>query len=184
MPARVRLFAVLVAALAGCGQAPRRETVAPERRSAVLTVTSPAFKAGGTIPKRHSRKEGDNVSPPLSWTGAPEGTKGFAIVCDDPDAPGAKPWVHWVLYGIPAGSAGLAEGQTAGGVEGVNSWNAPGYDGPQPPAGHGPHHYHFRVYALDTEPGLGPGASKEKFLAAMKGHILAEGALVGVYERK
>lgn len=146
-----------------------------------ITVTSPAFAAGERIPKKHAyRPEGQNVPPALRWTGMPAGARELALICDDPDAPVAEPWVHWVLYGIPATATGLPEGA---GVEGENSWEEGGYGGPFPPKGHGTHHYHFKVYALDVELDLGPGATKAQLLKAMKGHVLAEGELVGTYSR-
>jgi hypothetical protein len=183
--------------LAGCARAPREEKRAaaevPERRKGVIELTSAAFGQGGVIPKKHTG-EGEDVSPPLSWKGVPEGTKELALVCDDPDAPsprrpGPEPWVHWVLYRIPAGAAGLGEGETGGGVEGVNSWPAGSpqrsrYAGPMPPPGSGAHRYFFRLYALDGELDLGPGATKKELLAAIEGHVLAEGELVGTYERE
>jgi hypothetical protein len=147
-----------------------------------LSVTSTAFAAHAAIPKRHTG-EGPDVSPPLAWSGAPAGVKEFALVCDDPDAPTPRPWVHWVLHGIPADRTSLAEGDTVG-VPGVTDFGRTGYGGPMPPKGHGVHHYHFKVYALDRPAGLPPGATKGQLLAAMKGHILAEGELAGTYERK
>jgi len=90
-----------------------------------IAVTSSAFEPGAAIPKKHTG-EGQDVSPPLDWTGLPDGTKEIALICDDPDAPSAEPWVHWVLYKLPAGTTALAEGQNGGGLEGKNSWNGTG----------------------------------------------------------
>ncbi len=148
-----------------------------------MKLESPAFKDGQPIPRRHTG-EGEDLSPALAWSGVPPGTKEFALVCDDPDAPREKPWVHWVLYGIPAGTTGLKEASKGVGVDGKNDFGRPGYGGPMPPKGHGIHHYRFRLYTLDAALDLGPGATKDQLLAALKGHILAETELVGTYERK
>lgn len=150
--------------------------------SMAIGVSSPAFEAGGTIPRRHTG-EGEDVSPPLEWSGLPEGTRELALICDDPDAPMPEPFVHWVLYKIPANKSGLSEGSAEGALEGRNSFGKVGYGGPMPPEGHGTHHYHFKVYALETQLDATPGLSKDQLLAAMEGHVLAEGELVGTYER-
>jgi Raf kinase inhibitor-like YbhB/YbcL family protein len=159
-----------------------------------FTLTSGAFKSGRPIPKRHTG-EGDDVSPALDWEGAPNETKEFALICDDPDAPTPEPWVHWVIYGIPAEVRALPEGvksnvaqlsQPVAARQGKNSWPSGvtiGYRGPMPPPGHGTHHYHFRLYALDTKLELASGATKQQLLDAMKGHVLADVELVGTYER-
>lgn len=148
----------------------------------MLKVTSSAFEPNGAIPTKYTG-EGEDISPPLSWDGAPDGTQEFALVCDDPDAPMAEPFVHWVLYGIPKHRTSLPEGTDGGGMEGKSSFDSQGYGGPMPPPGHGTHHYHFTVYALDTPLELSPGASKADLLDAMEGHILDQGELVGTYER-
>lgn len=155
-----------------------------------LSVSSKAFAAGEPIPTRFSG-DGSDVSPALNWTRIPPGTAELALICDDPDAPTAEPWVHWVVYKIPADASGLPEGvakmesppNPSGARQGKNSWDKIGYGGPAPPRGHGVHHYHFKVYALDTALILEPGKSKRDLLAAMKGHILAEGELIGTYQR-
>ncbi len=147
-----------------------------------IQVSSPAFEAGGVIPRKYTG-EGEDVSPPLEWTGLPEGTREVALICDDPDAPMPEPFVHWVVYKIPADKAGLPEGSPEGALEGPNGFDRIGYGGPMPPEGHGTHHYHFKVYALDAELEATPGLSKDKLLAAMEGHVLDEGELVGTYER-
>ena len=159
----------------------------------MLTVTSAAFKAGAAVPKKYTG-EGDDVSPPLAWSGAPAGTVEYAVVVDDPDAPSPKrpapdPWVHWVLYGIPASVAALAEGERGVGVAGANSWpegsdESLRYAGPIPPKGSGRHRYVFTVYALGARVSLKPGASKRQLLAATSGHVLAKGELTGTYERR
>jgi Raf kinase inhibitor-like YbhB/YbcL family protein len=148
-----------------------------------LRLTSSAFAAGAAIPRKHTG-EGEDVSPELTWEGAPEGTREFALICDDPDAPTPEPWIHWVLYRVPADRTGLAEGDNAGAEEGITGWGSPGYRGPMPPPGHGVHRYFFKLYALDQPVNLASGASKAELLAAMADHILAETELVGTYERK
>lgn len=155
-----------------------------------ITVTSPAFAAGKPIPKRHTG-EGPDVSPTLAWTGVPAGVREFALVCDDPDAPCKDPWVHWVLYKIPANCAGLPEKLAAvdrppelpGAVQGKNDFGRIGYGGPMPPPGHGVHHYHFTLYALSAELALPPGSTKAQVLAATRGKVLSQGELVGTYQR-
>lgn len=148
-----------------------------------VEISSPAFEPGSAVPKKFTG-EGQDVSPPLTWRGLPEGTKEIALICDDPDAPTPEPWVHWVIYRIPADVIGFREGSTQGGVlEGINDFGTPGYGGPFPPKGHGVHHYHFKIYALDTELDVDAGLTKAQLLKAMEGHILDEGELVGTYER-
>jgi Raf kinase inhibitor-like YbhB/YbcL family protein len=148
-----------------------------------IQVSSPAFEPGGTIPEKYTG-EGQDVSPPLAWNGLPEGTRELALVCDDPDAPTPKPFVHWVLYKIPAHLSGLPEGDARGALEGKNDFGGTGYGGPMPPRGHGAHRYRFEVYALDTELRVVAGLTKDELLRAIEGHVLAEGELVGSYERK
>ena len=148
----------------------------------VIRVSSPAFEPGGTIPAKHTG-EGQDVSPPLEWSGLPEGTKEVALICDDPDAPTHRPFVHWVVYKIPADQTGLPEGGAEEALEGRNDFGATGYGGCMPPRGHGVHHHHFKVYALDAELDADPGLSKDELLAAIQGHVLDEGELVGTYTR-
>jgi len=155
-----------------------------------MKLSSPAFPQGGRIPKQYTG-DGNDISPPLAWEGAPPNTKEFALVCDDPDAPTPQPWVHWVVYGIPADTCRVTEGASQSGnmpgVEGKNSWKSGqivGYRGPAPPAGHGVHHYHFRLYALATTLSLPPRMDKEGLINAAKGQILAEAEIVTTYERK
>ncbi|MFS4460938.1 YbhB/YbcL family Raf kinase inhibitor-like protein [Bdellovibrio sp. HCB2-146] len=152
-----------------------------------FTLESPAFKANGEIPRQYTC-EGRDVSPPLNWKGAPKGTKSFAIIVDDPDAPDpAAPkttWVHWVVFNIPSDTNALPENINKlprGSHEGLNDWKAVGYRGPCPPIGL--HHYHHKIYALDTVlPDLGR-FSKADLEEAMRGHILAEAELVAVYQK-
>ena len=155
-----------------------------------LTITSSAFTSGTVIPKKYSG-DGEDVSPPLQFSNLPEGVQELALICDDPDAPTPQPWVHWVIYKIPADVSNLSEGvdttaelsQPAGAVQGPNSWPTTGYKGPAPPHGHGVHHYHFKLYALDVKLDVKAGLDKNALLAAMKGHILEQSELVGRYQR-
>ena len=152
-----------------------------------LQITSPAFSEGQPIPAKYSC-EGNDASPPLKWTNAPANTKSFALIADDPDAP-VGTWVHWVLYDLPPNATELPEDvaktqfTSSGAKQGLNSWPRLGYGGPCPPPGK-PHRYFFKLYALDTMLDLKPGATKKDVEAAMKGHILAEGQLMGRYQRK
>jgi hypothetical protein len=153
-----------------------------------LSVTSPAFQPNGTIPRKHTG-QGEDVSPAITWSGAPSGTAEFALLMDDPDAP-AGTWVHWVIYKIPGTATGLKEGiekvttltDPAGALQGKNSWGRIGYGGPLPPPGSA-HHYHFKVHALDKPLSVSAGLDKAGLLDAMRGHVLAEGELVGTYQR-
>jgi Raf kinase inhibitor-like YbhB/YbcL family protein len=152
-----------------------------------MELTSAAFASHKAIPPAHTC-EGADRSPPLAWAGAPAGTKTFALIVDDPDAPDpAAPkttWVHWVLYNIPASVQALAEGAKAlaGALDGLNDWKRPGWNGPCPPIGR--HRYFFKLYALDeTLPELETG-SKAELEAAMKGHVLAHAELVGTYQKQ
>jgi Raf kinase inhibitor-like YbhB/YbcL family protein len=155
-----------------------------------IDLTSPAFEAGARIPMRYTR-DGQNVSPPLQWSRLPEGTRELALVADDPDAPSAKPFVHWVAYKVDAASASVDEGVShdatpargAVHAQGRNSYGTLGYDGPAPPSGHGPHRYRFHLYALDAPLATSGKLEKENLIAAMAGHVLDEGELVGIYER-
>ncbi len=154
-----------------------------------FTLTSPAFAGGDRIPKQYTG-EGADSSPPLEWADPPEGARSLALICDDPDAP-AGTWDHWLIWNIPADRRNLPEGVPAtetvtdlgGACQGNNSWPKIGYGGPMPPPGHGVHHYHFALYALDQTLELAPGADKQALLAAIEGHILAEAKLTGLYSR-
>ena len=202
---RVSLMASLLLFLLAGGQppaAPRDEpgagpragtqaaTQPAEGADMKLTVKSTAFAEGQVIPKKYTG-EGQDVSPPLSWSGLPAETKELALICDDPDAPRAEPWVHWVIYKIPAAAAGLPENvartekvrEPAGALQGKNSWGKIGYGGPMPPPGHGVHHYHFKLYALDAALEVPGGLTKDELVKRMKGHVLAEGELIGTYRR-
>ena len=149
-----------------------------------LELTTAAFPAGGTIPKKFTC-DGPDVSPALSWTNAPAGTQSFALIVDDPDAP-AGTWVHWVLYNLPAGTQKLPEGVGMelelrdGSRQGRNDFGKIGYNGPCPP--HGPaHRYFFKLYALDSNLELKAGATKADVERAMKNHVLAHTELLGKF---
>ncbi len=152
-----------------------------------MQVTSTAFQEDAAIPMQYTG-DGKDLSPPLQWSGAPAGTKSFALICDDPDAPRLQPWVHWVLFNLPPDSKELEEGVPAkqvlasGAKQGGNDFGNLGYGGPAPPKGK-PHRYYFKLYALDTMLELNEGATKQELEKAMKGHILAQGQLMGTYQR-
>lgn len=152
-------------------------------------IMSPAFADNASIPAKYTC-EGDDISPPLTWSGVPEGTKSLALIVDDPDAPDPKAprmtWVHWVLYNLPPDATGLSEGVAVGalpaGTEGgLNDWKRTGYGGPCPPIGR--HRYFFKLYALDAALPATSEASKAKVEAAMRGHVLAEAQLIGTYQK-
>jgi Raf kinase inhibitor-like YbhB/YbcL family protein len=152
-----------------------------------MKLTSPSFEHQHAIPAKHTG-EGADASPALKWEGAPSGTKSFALICDDPDAP-VGTWVHWVIYNIPPGTTEMPEGvaksdTVAGARQGVNDFGKVGYNGPMPPRGHGKHRYFFKLYALKSELDLRPRATKKQLEDAMQGQILAQTELVGTYERK
>ena len=178
--------------LSSCSEG--KEVVSPdtsEGKEVAMSVTlsSPVFAPNAEIPARHTC-DGDDVSPPLQWSGLPAGTGSLALIVDDPDAPDpAAPrmtWVHWVLYNLPATADGLPEGVSAaqlpaGTREGTNDWKRTGYGGPCPPIGQ--HRYFHKLYALDTElPDLGR-PSKAQLLKAIEGHVLAQAELIGTYQR-
>jgi Raf kinase inhibitor-like YbhB/YbcL family protein len=154
-----------------------------------LKITSTAFQAGGSIPSKYTCEDRD-LSPPLTWSGAPSGTKSFALIVDDPDAPDpAKPqrvYVHWVLYNIPATTISLPEnaskkGLPKGAVQGKNDWGKAEYGGPCPPIGR--HRYFFKLYALDTELTGLSSPTKGDLERAMKVHVLDSGELIGTYQK-
>jgi len=154
-----------------------------------LELTSPAFSHNDPIPAIYTC-DGRDISPPLIWNSLPTGTRSLALIVEDPDAPDPKAprmtWIHWVLYNIPAETAGLTENTAAGNLpadtlEGLNNWGKTGYGGPCPPVGR--HRYFFKLYALDTElPDLNQ-PNKEKLLQAMQNHILDQAELIGTYQR-
>ena len=185
MPRNVHTVIVLLAlVLSACSCNSKLTTTRPQATLANLEVGSVAFLDGQAIPDRYTC-DGEDSSPPVHWTGAPMSTKSFALICDDPDAPGGT-WVHWVIFDIPASARELGEPGTAGipaeAVQGMNDFNLAGWGGPCPPPGT-PHRYVFSLYALNTELRLRAGATKKDVLAAMEGHIVGEGRLTGVYLR-
>ena len=150
-----------------------------------FTLTSAAFREGGMIPPAHTC-DGRDASPPLAWTGPPPGTNSFALISDDPDAPG-QTWVHWVVYNLSPSARQLPEAfppdeeRPDGTRQGMTDFGRVGYGGPCPPGG--THRYFFTLYALDAMLSLPPGATKPQLEAAMKGHLLAEAQLMGTYRR-
>lgn len=178
-----------VAAAAACAvilltcAAPARLGLA---RGNTLRLKTTAFSAGGFVPAQYTCS-GENISPALRWDGAPPGTRSFALIVTDPDAPGGM-WVHWVAFNLPPEARSLPERVPrgdeirGGGLQGMNDFRFNGYGGPCPPPGN-PHRYFFRLYALNTQLALKPGATRGEVEDAMKGHILAEADLVGRYGR-
>lgn len=150
-----------------------------------MQLVSSAFENGGPIPTRHTG-EGDDVSPALSWSNAPEETKQFALICHDPDAPLIKPgsygFVHWVLYNIPGSADSLDEG-TADYMNGVNDFGNAAYGGPMPPEGHGTHHYFFWLLALGAQAKLPAGLSMWDLLTRIEPEVIAMNRLLGTYSR-
>ena len=196
---------VVLAVVEGCTRAPRQPEQDTSRRNAETALegggapateegpevewelTSAAFAQGERIPPKYTG-DGQDISPPLSWTDPPEGARELALICDDPDAPMGT-WNHWVLYGLAPGVGSLPEGVPAEQTvaepalkQGMNTWPKVGYGGPAPPPGK-PHRYQFTVYALDVELDLQPGATKDELLGAMQSHILAQATLEGTYSR-
>lgn len=153
----------------------------------VMKVESKAFNEGEVIPVRHTC-DGSDISPEISWSGVPEGTKSFVLIMDDPDAP-IGTFTHWVVYDIPAGVRELPEGlpksdRIDGIKQGINDFGYVGYGGPCPPKGHGYHRYFFKVYALDLETlDLPPRATRRQVEERIKGHVLGQGSTMGRYKR-
>lgn len=171
-------------------------TAALAQTPAAITVTSATLKANEVVPIDHTA-DGKNISPALMWSGAPAATKQFALIYDDPDVAFGNPsqsFVHWVVYNIPATAKGLpaelpmdavltAPADIAGSIQGLSGFKRTGYRGPAPPPGK-PHHYTWTVYALDAELKLEQGLNRNQLMEAMKGHIIGQGSLVAIYERK
>ncbi len=161
--------------------APRDES--PTSR---LALTSSAFRDGEPIPLQHTC-DGEDFSPPLVWTGVPVETRSFALICDDPDAPHGT-WVHWLLWSLPADACEIGPGVPprpelpSGARQGLNDGGDLGYGGPCPPPGN-PHRYFFRLHALDTALNLPPGVNRSDLESAMEGHVLAQGTIMGTYQR-
>jgi Raf kinase inhibitor-like YbhB/YbcL family protein len=180
--------------LTSCGRS-GSEVLGPAGQAAPSTITiqSRAFAEGAKIPKPFTC-DGQNISPPLQWSGVPASAQSLALICDDPDAP-LGTWTHWLLYNMPPDVQELTEAlpqdaslsaPPAGNAEkpaqqGKNDFGNLGYGGPCPPGG--THHYHFKLYALNARLDLPPGATKDELLRVMKGHVLAQGKLVGTYSR-
>jgi len=145
-----------------------------------LEVTSGAFEDGGPIPRKYTC-EGENLSPSLSWSAAPEGTRTLALIVHDPDAPSGD-FIHWLAWNIDPGPGSLEEGRSPP-AEGTHGGGAVGYMGPCPPPGHGSHRYVHQLFAVDSDLELEPGATRDELQAALDGHVLEEARLVGTYER-
>lgn len=170
-------------------EAPITSTSFIPMTSPTLILTSPAFENGGVIPSTYTCDDRRDLNPALSWSGIPAGTVSLALIMDDPDVPKAvKPdgvFDHWTLFNIPPAVSGIPEGGSAG-TPGANGAGRNAYTGPCPPPQYEPseHRYFFRLYALDAELPLQTGASKEEVLAAMEGHIIGQGELMGRYKRR
>jgi Raf kinase inhibitor-like YbhB/YbcL family protein len=172
--------------LAAFQAVPGRAAGGQPNQQSGFRLASTAFHAGGNIPSKYTCS-GANVSPGLTWNAPPAGTQSFALIVFDPDAPGGT-WIHWVVYNLPANAQRLEEGmpktpEIAGGaMQGTSSFEEIGYGGPCPPSGT-PHHYHFKLYALNIRLNLKSGATHREVEQSMKGHILAETELIGLYQR-
>jgi Raf kinase inhibitor-like YbhB/YbcL family protein len=189
MHARGELVRVIIALEAGfalCGLHPESSAIGATGK-ATMQVSSTAFSEGQPIPEKYTC-DARNVSPPLQWSGAPESTKSLVLIGDDPDAP-VGTWVHWVLYDLPATVSALPEDlpksqhTPQGAKQGLNDFKHLGYGGPCPPPGK-PHRYFFKLYAVDTVLNLPPGLRKQDVERAIEKHVLAEGRLMGTYQRK
>ena len=173
---RIALALIVALCLAGCGRA---------QNAAVMRLTSTAVGADGAIAARQSAY-GQNLSPPLAWTRV-AGAKSYAVILEDPDAPGAHPFVHWLIWNIPGDATSLPEGlptsvrlQTpSGATQGANEADGTGYFGPKPPSG--VHHYRFQIFALESALALAPGAGRGALSTAMNGHVIAQGELAGTF---
>jgi hypothetical protein len=182
----MKLFCA-VALLAGFLAACNAENPATNGTVMKIQIQSTAFSEGQPIPGRHAFDK-QNLSPDLQWSGVPSSAKSLVLICDDPDAPGGT-WVHWVLYDLTPSMTGLPEGipqsptLDSGGKQGLNDFKRVGYGGPCPPPGK-PHHYLFKLYALDIRPELQPALTKKDLLKTMDGHVIAEGQLMGTYQRQ
>lgn len=169
-----------------------RAAVSAQAPTQKITVESPVLKSDSPMPRDYT-PDGRNVSPPLTWSNAPAGTREFALILEDPDAGSPPPFVHWLIYKIPSTAKGLPENipidpaaampaDLAGALQGSNGFRRNIYRGPAPPPGR-PHHYHFIVYALDAPLSLPAGQTRQQLLDAMKGHIIGQGEIVPTYER-
>jgi Raf kinase inhibitor-like YbhB/YbcL family protein len=190
---RVVLILIMLVFFSGCvsqedtnieRDTPIEAETSIEEEIITLSITSDAFNDGGTIPSKYTC-DGQDISPVVSWQGIPDGTESIALIMDDPDALG-RTFVHWVIFNIPGNATGLPEGVPSdlgdSSLQGKTDFGKIGYGGPCPPSGK-PHRYFFKVYALDTELDLKSGVTKSQLEAAMKGHILAQGEMIGNYGR-
>jgi Raf kinase inhibitor-like YbhB/YbcL family protein len=168
-PIITNAVAVLLAAIAAFAAAGAR-----------MKITSSAFQQGGNIPRKFTC-DGENMSPPLQITSAPAEAKSLALIADDPDAPGGL-FTHWLVWNISPQTNSIAEGSAPKGVQGTNDFGKSGYGAPCPPSGM--HRYYFRIFALDRELDLRSGAKRSQLDAAMKGHVIAQGELIGRYGKK
>lgn len=185
----VSLFLIL--SILSCSKEGKQDekNVVPEQKGGAkmvtIQITSPAFKDGELMPPKYTC-DGEDISPPLEWSGVPENAKSIVIICDDPDAPMGT-WVHWVIYDIPPSLRSLQEGVPTertlqnGAKQGKNDFGNIGYGGPCPPSG--THRYFFKIYALDVQLNLPPGMTKKEIEKAMAGHVLASGQIIGKYKR-
>jgi Raf kinase inhibitor-like YbhB/YbcL family protein len=149
--------------------------------SRTIDVTSTAFTDGGSLPVTFTA-DGAGLAPPITWSSVPDAARSLVLIAEDPDAPFPKPFVHWLVYSLPVTTTSIAS-SPAGGREGKNSMLKTGYTPAAPPAGHGMHHYHFQVFALDIVLELGEGAGRSALLEAMRNHVIAWGEIVATYER-
>ena len=169
--------------MTSCENQPQTETGSDKME---LSIESSAFQEGGMIPSKYTC-DGINVSPPLKWSEPPEETKSLVLISDDPDAPMGT-WVHWVVYNIPPSLKEFSENIPSSEVldnstiQGTTDFGRIGYGGPCPPSG--THRYFFKIYALDDKLNISPGATKQQVVDAMKGHVIAEGQLMGRYKRQ
>jgi len=181
---------LVLAVLIVTSAAPRAFAQTP----AVITVTSPVLKQGQPMPVDYTA-DGKNISPPLAWSNLPAGTRELALICEDPIAPTPQPFVHWVVYKIPATAKGLPENMPAdaatpmpadlkGTIQGLSGFRRPMWRGPAPPKPGVAHQYHFIVYALDAPLEAAEGLNKTQLLEAMKGHVIGQGEIMATYERK
>ncbi|MGE5220464.1 MAG: YbhB/YbcL family Raf kinase inhibitor-like protein [Chloroflexota bacterium] len=186
MSSQIRCNSLLAGILNGALVLTSAAGGAEPKAATQFVLESPAIRAGAAIPGRYTC-DAEDFSPPLRWENAPKQTKAFALIVDDPDAPGGT-WVHWVIYDLPATANELAENISksatlaTGAKQGRNDFGRVGYGGPCPPPGRA-HRYHFKLYALDAPTGLKPSASKAQLLEAIKGHVLGQAELIGRYQR-
>lgn len=166
---------------AGTDRLASRELHLDQERALAKVAVVSAFPDGGAIPTAYTA-DGGGFAPPITWDDVPASARSVVLVCEDPDTPTVTPFVHWAVYGVPAGTATI-ESTPAYGHEGLNSAMRTGYTPPAPPPGDGVHHYHFELFALDTDLQLDNGATRSELLEAMRGHIVAWGETVGTYAR-